>query len=72
MDTKSKSIIKAIIGLGTDLGMVCVAEGIESQEIAETLIQLGCTHGQGYHFGKPQNLDYYLNQASPAVPKKAA
>jgi len=70
LDRKSKSIIKAIVALGTDLGMVCVAEGIENQEIADALVKLGCTHGQGYLFGKPQNLDYYLNGS--ATIKKAA
>jgi EAL domain-containing protein (putative c-di-GMP-specific phosphodiesterase class I) len=69
LDDKSKSILKTIIALGTDLGMTCVAEGIETKEIADVLIKLGCSHGQGYLFGRPQNLDYYLN---PSVPLKKA
>ncbi len=72
LDEKSKSIIKAIISLGRDLGMTCVAEGIESAEIAEALIQLGCTHGQGFFFGRPQDLDFYLNDGGGSAGKKSA
>lgn len=72
LDDKSKSIIKAIVSLGCDLGMTCVAEGIESREIADALMQLGCTHGQGYYFGRPQNLDFYLNDGGNNAGKKSA
>lgn len=72
LDSKSLSIIKAIVALGTDLGMTCVAEGIESQEIADSLIKLGCTHGQGYFFGRPQNLEYYLNGSALRMSAKKA
>lgn len=70
-DHKSKSILKTIISLGADLGMTCVAEGIETQEIADVLIELGCSHGQGYLFGRPQPLEYFLNAGRPAL-KNAA
>ncbi|WBO23850.1 sensor domain-containing phosphodiesterase [Sphingomonas abietis] len=49
----SKAIIKAVIGLGRDLGMGIVAEGVETREQMEELVRLGCTHFQGFLFSEP-------------------
>ena len=46
-------IIQAIVTLATQLGMSTVAEGVETQEQADTLAELGCTALQGYLFGRP-------------------
>lgn len=47
----AKAIVKAVVGLGEQLGMGVVAEGVETREQAEMLVKLGCTHLQGYLFG---------------------
>lgn len=47
------AIVKAIIDLGSALGLETLAEGVETMEQFELLKQLGCTRGQGYLFGKP-------------------
>lgn len=46
-------IVGAIVSLCERLGMSVVAEGIETDQDAELLRGLGCTIGQGFHFGKP-------------------
>lgn len=71
-DEKSKSITQVVASLAAVLGLDCVAEGIESEEAAQILRGMGCAYGQGYHFGKPQPLDYYLKQASLKPMRKAA
>lgn len=48
-----ENIVRAIVGLGTSIGMTVVAEGIEREEQAEFLVQAGCDVGQGYLFGAP-------------------
>jgi EAL domain-containing protein (putative c-di-GMP-specific phosphodiesterase class I) len=48
-------IIKAIIGLGKILDLRIVAEGVETQEQLESLQELGCDLGQGYHLGRPMS-----------------
>lgn len=50
---RAMSMVKGMIGLGKGLNMAIVAEGIETQEHLDALIQLGCDLGQGYHIAKP-------------------
>ncbi len=46
-------IVKTIIGLGHQLGMDVIAEGIETAEQLAGLRLLNCNYGQGYYFAKP-------------------
>jgi EAL domain-containing protein (putative c-di-GMP-specific phosphodiesterase class I) len=46
-------ITRAIINLGHELGLDVVAEGVESAEALEKLVQLGCDAAQGYYIGRP-------------------
>jgi EAL domain-containing protein (putative c-di-GMP-specific phosphodiesterase class I) len=47
------AIVRAVIGLARDLGMSCVAEGIESERQVTEVISLGAQYGQGYLFSRP-------------------
>ncbi len=53
-DQRSAQIVNAVVDLARNLGKKCVAEGIETQEQREFLINAGCKIGQGYLFSKPQ------------------
>jgi len=48
----SSGIVRAITSLGGRLGVEVIAEGIETEDQRNMLIQLGCANGQGYLFGK--------------------
>lgn len=52
-DAQDDRIVSALIKLGRDLGLSIVAEGIETEAQRKCLQALGCTHGQGYLFGRP-------------------
>jgi EAL domain-containing protein (putative c-di-GMP-specific phosphodiesterase class I)/ActR/RegA family two-component response regulator len=52
---ESRKIVASTIQLGCSLGMTVVAEGIEDAATARMLRELGCTLGQGYHFGRPMD-----------------
>ena len=47
-------IVKAMLSLGRALGLKTTAEGVESKEALEHLMELGCDTGQGLLFGKPE------------------
>lgn len=50
-------VIKSIISLANSLKLATIAEGIESEEVALYLQQLGCKYGQGFYFAKPMSID---------------
>lgn len=67
---ESQAIIRAIMGLGSSLGMTITAEGIETESEQEFLRAVGCDEGQGFLYSKarpvtevPELLDM-LNQQS--------
>ena len=52
-DRSDHAIIASVIGLAKPLGLATVAEGVEQVEQADALRGLGCSHAQGYLFGRP-------------------
>jgi PAS domain S-box-containing protein len=50
---ESRKIVAAVVGLGTSLGLVTVAEGVETKAQADMLLWQGCDFGQGRLFGSP-------------------
>jgi len=52
-DADANSIVSAVIGMGKNLGMQVVAEGVESREQLACLQQLSCPQGQGFYFSEP-------------------
>lgn len=50
---ESREIVAAVIGLGQSLGLMTVAEGVETREQAEMLFWMGCDLAQGWYYGRP-------------------
>ena len=50
---ESKAIVQAIIAMAQSLGLKTTAEGIEIDNNAEILQELGCSIGQGFLYAKP-------------------
>jgi len=79
---ESRKIAAAIVGLGNSLSLTTVAEGVETQAIADMLLWLGCDVGQGWLYGRPvppeelpETLAVRLNPPSPSTltePRSAA
>ena len=47
------AVVSATTGLGHDLGMFVVAEGIETVEQLARTVEIGCDIGQGYLLSRP-------------------
>ncbi len=52
-DEHDAAIVRSIIDLGHQLGRTIVAEGVESQEVADGLRAKGCDLLQGFHISRP-------------------
>lgn len=50
-------IVRAIIGMGHNLHLKVIAEGVETWEQADFLQRNGCDEVQGYFYGKPMTAD---------------
>jgi EAL domain-containing protein (putative c-di-GMP-specific phosphodiesterase class I) len=52
-DKRNDAIVRSIISLGENLELHVVAEGVETAEQAESLVQMGCCYAQGFHLARP-------------------
>jgi EAL domain-containing protein (putative c-di-GMP-specific phosphodiesterase class I) len=63
---KSAVLAETIVTLGNKLGLLTIAEGIETKEQAEYMIELGCNEAQGFFYAKPmpfnELMDYLVSQ----------
>jgi diguanylate cyclase (GGDEF)-like protein/PAS domain S-box-containing protein len=53
-DDANRAIVRATISMARALGLLTLAEGVETQSQFENLMELGCDQFQGYLFGRPQ------------------
>jgi diguanylate cyclase (GGDEF)-like protein/PAS domain S-box-containing protein len=56
---KVMELIKAIINLAHNLGAETLAEGVETEEQARILCDLGCDYLQGYYFERPISVEEF-------------
>ncbi len=54
---KDRAIVKSIIDFAKTVGLITIAEGVESKEQVEILRDLGCDYLQGFYFYKPMSFD---------------
>ena len=56
-NSKEEAILESIIHLAAKLGLIVTAEGVETQQQADILTNLGCNQLQGYLLGTPVNVE---------------
>jgi diguanylate cyclase (GGDEF)-like protein len=62
-DAAAMAIVRSVAALGRHFGAQVVAEGVETDEQLELARRAGCSHAQGFLFGRPmpqQDLIVYL------------
>jgi EAL domain-containing protein (putative c-di-GMP-specific phosphodiesterase class I) len=52
---QQRSLVEGIVWLAATLGLVVIAEGIETATDRDLLVGLGCPFGQGYFFARPMS-----------------
>lgn len=56
-NSKEEAILESIIHLAAKLQLIVTAEGVETQQQADILTNLGCNQLQGYLLGMPVNVE---------------
>jgi diguanylate cyclase (GGDEF)-like protein len=69
-DSRAQAIVRSAVELARALGLSLVTEGIESEEVLQSLQLIGADIGQGFYIARPlarQELDDYLVSQKSAV-----
>jgi EAL domain-containing protein (putative c-di-GMP-specific phosphodiesterase class I)/CheY-like chemotaxis protein len=67
-DGESRGIVKSSLNLCRELGLRSVAEGVESAEHWDALLELGCDVVQGFHIARPFPAEQMLDWCSRRAP----
>jgi len=65
-------IIGAMVGLGRSLSLDLIAEGIETKDLADRLLAMGCETGQGYFYSRPMSADDVPGWLTRQLPHEGA
>ncbi|MFI3114635.1 MAG: EAL domain-containing protein [Clostridia bacterium] len=60
VNEKGRVIVENVIKMSKQIGLKTVAEGIETKEQLDFLIEQGCDIGQGYYHSKPMTAERFL------------
>ncbi len=50
---RERALVRSMVSLAHDLGYRVVAEGVETAELRDLLIEMRCDEAQGYFYGRP-------------------
>ena len=65
VNSSDETIVNATIQLGHNLGLKVVAEGVESRQVFDRLMSLGCDYQQGYFICRPVPAEELTQRYSP-------
>ncbi len=66
------AIVSAVINLADAIGMMAIAEGVETADQLERLTSLGCPMVQGYHLARPMSADAFITLLDQQTPGERA
>ncbi len=66
VNASDKAIVRTIIAMAQSLNLDAIAEGVETEQQRQILLNKGCTSFQGFLFGKPVPID----QFEASLPRK--
>ncbi|MEP1420608.1 MAG: EAL domain-containing protein [Erythrobacter sp.] len=69
---RSQAVVSAIVALAQSLEIDVAAEGIEREEQAASMAELGCNCFQGFYFGRPKRKVDLSGDSHAITPEKAA
>jgi EAL domain-containing protein (putative c-di-GMP-specific phosphodiesterase class I) len=64
-DHRKAIVVRASIRLAEEIGIECIAEGIEDADQVAFLLAAGCLYGQGFHLGEPISAEKMTERLRP-------
>lgn len=61
------AITRGLITLAHDLGLRVIAEGVETREQLDVLVEQGCDYVQGFYFSRPMKLEQFEEMLAERV-----
>ncbi|WP_159715827.1 putative bifunctional diguanylate cyclase/phosphodiesterase [Geminicoccus flavidas] len=74
-DGPAQVVLRSIVGIAHGLGLVTTAEGVESEQVARSVAELGCERLQGFLIAAPMGAEEslaWLHRWAPGVSRAAA
>lgn len=62
------SLIPHMVSIASEIGVTLIAEGVETREQRDYLLNTGVRFGQGYYYSKPLDIDGFIGLAEEADP----
>ena len=59
--TQSRATVEALVRIARDLGVVALAEGVETEAEADVCRELGFELAQGFLFGRPERVTHWIS-----------
>ena len=67
-DIRDTAVVEASVTLARRMGLSVIAEGVETEDVRQILLGLGCARAQGFYFAKalsPESLEAWVAALSP-------
>ena len=61
---RAKTIIRQMITLARELGVISLTEGVETRDQLDSLMEMGCRMYQGFYFAKPMPVEEFEKYAA--------
>ncbi len=65
--TKARTILRNVVKMSEELGLLALTEGVETEEQFEMLSEMGCRLFQGYYFAKPMAVSEFEEKYGKTV-----
>ena len=59
---RAAQLVRSMIDLAHNLDIVATAEGVEDQETADLLSDMGCDFAQGYFYSRPKPAEEFIRE----------
>jgi len=67
--TKRQELVALFANMVNNLGIKTLAEGVETRECHEILVEMGFQLGQGFYYGRPSPISKYIKEGTAVEPE---